>query len=227
MRVGVLLPTFETSVDRAWRVAAQAADQGIDGVFAYDHLWPMGSPTRPALAPLPVLSAIAARSPDLRVGPLVARVGLGSVDHVVTGLATLARVAPGRVIAALGTGDRLSAAENEAYGLAFEDADHRRAELGRIATSLVGTAEVWIGAGGPATNEIAASLDATLNVWDAPIDRVAELARDGRVSWAGPTPESMESHLDALRDAGATWAVVGPGADLGRLGGWRRANGVQ
>ncbi len=226
MRVGILLPTFEVTAERARDVAARAALAGIDGVFAYDHLWPMGSPTRPALAPLPVLADVAARHPALVVGPLVARVGLGSPEHLVRGLATLARVAPGRVVAALGTGDRLSSAENLAYGLPYEDAARRREHLSAVAASLSPLAEVWIGAGGPTTNGIARALGVTLNLWDAPIERVVEAARDGRVSWAGPTPIDLEAHLDALREAGVTWAVLGPGADTERLGVWRREDRV-
>ncbi len=227
MRVGVLLPTFETTAERARGVATRAATAGLDGVFAYDHLWPMGSPTRPALAPLPVLADVGARHPSLAVGPLVARVGLGSSAHLERALETLVRVAAGGVVAALGTGDRLSAAENLAYGLPYDDAGRRRENLAAVARSLRPIAEVWIGAGGPATNEVAHALGVTLNLWDAPVERVAEFARDGLVSWAGPTPADLEEHLDALREAGATWAVLGPGVDTERLGVWRRRDRLQ
>ena len=54
MNVGVLLPTFRDSAHDALATAAEAASHSLDGVFAYDHLWPMGQPERPALAPFPV-----------------------------------------------------------------------------------------------------------------------------------------------------------------------------
>ena len=45
--------------------------------------------------------------------------------HLVEQYLTLEHFAPGRVVAALGTGDKLSAAENEAYGLRAFDASER------------------------------------------------------------------------------------------------------
>ena len=117
MKLGVLLPTFRNGAEDALAFAAAAADAGVDGLFAYDHLWPMGSPTRPSLAPFPLLAAVAQRH-DVVVGPLVARVGLVGTSHLVEEYLTLERVAPSRVICALGSGDKLSAAENEAYDVA-------------------------------------------------------------------------------------------------------------
>ncbi len=221
MRVGVLLPTFTPDARRALDLAARAEQAGLDGVFAYDHLWPMGSPTRPALAPGPILAAIARRR-ALTVGPLVARVGLGSPHHLVQWFATLDAIAPGRVIAALGTGDRLSAAENLAYGLEVGDAALRREQLRDVAASLVGCMEVWVGAGAPATNATARALGATLNLWEASVEDVARATLEGPTSWAGgpaSAPE-VEALLDALAGAGATWAVLPANADLEALARW-------
>ncbi|MHB8827619.1 MAG: LLM class flavin-dependent oxidoreductase, partial [Acidimicrobiales bacterium] len=157
MKIGLLLPTFEVGARHALDVAAEAAEAGLDGVFAYDHLWPMGSPTRPALAPFPVLAAVAARH-EIGVGPLVARVGLFGTAHLVETFTALEEIAPGRVIAALGTGDKLSAAENAAYGLPEYSPRERREMLGVTAAALAPLMPVWIGAGAPATNELARTL---------------------------------------------------------------------
>ena len=70
--------------DAAFAAAEEAVAAGIDGLFCYDHLWPMGQPERPALAPFPLLGALAARfgpSGDGTgdgpfFGTLVARIGL-------------------------------------------------------------------------------------------------------------------------------------------------------
>src|SRR5665811_2226481 len=48
VKVGVLLPTFRPRADDALGAADEAARCGIDGVFAYDHLWP--GPPRAAIA---------------------------------------------------------------------------------------------------------------------------------------------------------------------------------
>ncbi|MFI5034785.1 MAG: LLM class flavin-dependent oxidoreductase [Acidimicrobiales bacterium] len=226
MKVGVLLSTFEDSAGPALAGAQAAAAARLDGVFAYDHLWPMHSPTRPALAPFPVLAAVATRWPDLVVGPLIARVGLVGTAHLVRQFTTLHDLAPGRVVAALGTGDNLSADENDAYGLVRRDADERRALLREAAAALRDAMPVWIGAGAAATNALARELGVTLNLWGVPAAEVAAAALDGPVNWAGPLRGDVEGTLDQLATAGATWAVAAPGADVARLANWRRTRAL-
>jgi alkanesulfonate monooxygenase SsuD/methylene tetrahydromethanopterin reductase-like flavin-dependent oxidoreductase (luciferase family) len=220
MKVGVLLPTFRDTASDALAVAEQAYASGLDGVFAYDHLYPMGQPERPALAPFPVLAALAERIPTLDIGPLVARVGLGAPDTLIANFRALHALAPGRVIAAVGTGDKLSAAENEAYGLAYPDATTRRAQLREVASALVGTMTVWVGAGAAATNELAGELGATLNVWQRD---VADLPGES-VTWAGRFADDIQGHLDALRDAGVTYAVGVPWSPIDEIAAWRARN---
>ena len=226
MRLGVLLPTFEAGAEKAMLAAHAARAAGLDGVFAYDHLWPMGSPRRPALAPFPVLAAVATRYEDLVVGTLVARVGLVSTEHLVTEFATLNALAPGRVIAALGTGDHLSLAENDAYGVVRLGANERRSLLRDAAVALVGTMPVWLGAGAEATNELARDVGAVVNLWNATPEAVAAAAARGPVSWAGPASSDVALTLDALARAGSTWAVFTPQTPIEPLGEWRRRNAL-
>jgi len=202
-------------------VAASAAASGVDGVFCYDHLWPMGDPTRPALAPFPLLGVIARRHPELVVSPLVARIGLVSDEVLLSQFAALDAIAPGRVLAALGTGDHLSAEENRAYGIEFAPASTRRASLERCAATLLerGT-EVWIGGGAAATLKVAADLGCAVNLWGASPADVASQARSTRVTWAGLAPggdDEIATLLAALELAGAAWAVVGNLIDPVRL----------
>ena len=157
IRTGVVLPTFRESPDDALEAAAQAFAAGVDGVFCYDHIWPMGQPDRPALAPFPVLGALVADVPAPATpgggpyfGTLVARVGLVPNEVLLAQFTALANLAPGRIVAALGTGDRLSEAENRAYGIPFASASERREEMVEVARALrVQGLTVWI-AGGPA-----------------------------------------------------------------------------
>lgn len=226
MKLGVLLPTFRRGADDAFAFAREAAETGLDGVFAYDHLWPMGSPERPSLAPFPLLASVARRHEGLSVGPLVARVGLVSSEHLIEQFLTLASWAPGRVIAALGTGDRLSADENIAYGLEFQSSDERRALVRSAGEALCEVMPVWIGAGAEATNALARTLGAEINLWNATPTRVRELSASGPVNWAGPVPEDLFATLDELRDAGATWAVFSPEIEIARLKEWRDARSL-
>ena len=221
MKLGVILPTFRDSATGALETAQRCEEAGIDGVFAYDHLWPMGTPTRPSFAPFAMLAAVAARHPSLIVGPLVARVGMVSTPHLVSQFRSLAALAPGRVIAAVGTGDAKSRDELEAYGLIFASADERRDEVRRVATALRDEMPVWIGAGAESTNLLARDLSVVLNVWDLDIERVSQHARRGPLTWAGPVPEDIVRRLDDLATAGAQWAVFAPGVDVKALANWR------
>ncbi|HEY8081619.1 MAG TPA: LLM class flavin-dependent oxidoreductase [Acidimicrobiales bacterium] len=223
MRLGTLLPTFRDDPADALAAGARAMAAGLDGVFAYDHLWPMGSPERPALAPFEVLTAVAVRTQALVVGTLVARVGLVTEAVSLGQFRALRAVAGDRVIAALGTGDALSREENLAYGVDFPLPDVRRASMRSIAGVLQDEGmEVWIGAGAPATRAIAVELGCTLNLWAATPADVAAAAKVATVSWAGPTPlrdghfdeDATAVLLDQLEDAGATWAVFDPRAPI-------------
>ena len=231
MRTGVVLPTFRDTPDEAFAAAEVAVAAGVDGLFCYDHIWPIGQPERPALAPFPILGALAGRlgpSEDGRGGPylgtLVARVGLVPDDVLASQFLALEGLAPGRVIAGLGTGDRLSEEENRAYGIPFAPAAERRAQLVELGRRLVAAGlPVWV-AGGPAgRTEEARAVGAALNVWDAAPDLVAERVAGPpgvEVTWAGPPPAAtptLAARLQPLAAAGATWAIFGWPVDVDEL----------
>jgi alkanesulfonate monooxygenase SsuD/methylene tetrahydromethanopterin reductase-like flavin-dependent oxidoreductase (luciferase family) len=226
VKLGVLLPTFRNGSDDALAFAGEAARQGIDGVFAYDHLWPMGSPERPALSPFPVLSAIAAKHEGLIVAPLVARVGLVGTEHLVSQFRTLNALAPGRVIAGLGTGDRLSADENEAYGLASLSGAERRELMIDAATELLDEMPVWFGGGSDATNQLAIDLGAELNLWNVQVHEVEKMSEFAAVNWAGNPPADTHGFLDGLEASGATWAIFAPSVQIHDLKEWREGHPV-
>src|SRR5436305_1721416 len=48
MRVGICLPQFRDDAEAAVATARAAEEADLDGVFAFDHLWPLGRPDRPA-----------------------------------------------------------------------------------------------------------------------------------------------------------------------------------
>jgi len=191
VRVGMTLPTFTDSADPALSVARLAEDAGLDGLFAFDHLWPMGAPGRPALWSFGALAAVAAVTGRVAVGTLVARVGLLGDDDLVDAFRTLAAVAGReRVIAAFGTGDHLSAPENVAYGVPYPSVSDRLRAVERVATrarSLGVT--VWVGGTSDETGEVAGRLGVARNLWGATAEEI-ERARRGQsnvpqVTWAG------------------------------------------
>jgi alkanesulfonate monooxygenase SsuD/methylene tetrahydromethanopterin reductase-like flavin-dependent oxidoreductase (luciferase family) len=185
----------------------------------------MGSPTRPSFAPMPVLSAVAARTESLKVGTLVARMALVGTSTLVERFLTLEALAPGRVIAGLGTGDELSKDEHVAYDVGYPSAEERWALLADAMAALYGKVEIWCGAGLAETEVVAREHGVTLNVWGATPERVRDVARRGPVNWAGPIQDHVASTLDRLRDAGATWVVVALATPMliGELEKWRRA----
>ena len=210
MKLGVTLPSFRDDAE-AVAAARRAESAGVDGVFVFDHLWPLGQPARPALSCAVTLGAVAAATRTVAVGPLVARIGLVPDQILVAQFRSLAHIAPGRVIATLGTGDRHSAAENLAYGIAFDPPDVRRLAVARCAATLLETGTpVWIGGGSTATTELALEVGAAVNLWEAQPAAVAAMATRCEVTWAGPLSgprPQMARWLSELASAGASWAV--------------------
>lgn len=102
------LPQFRHDAEAAVAVARRAEAAGLDGVFVFDHLWPLGQRMRPALHSLTLLGALAAETERVTLGPLVARVGLVPDALLVHGMLTLHRILGDRLIVALGTGDSLN-----------------------------------------------------------------------------------------------------------------------
>jgi len=212
VKVGVTLPQFQEDGEIAIAAARHAEELGLDGVFVFDHLWPIGQPDKPVLPALPLLGALTAETSRVHLASLVARVGLVPDAVLVHELASLARMAPGRFIAGLGTGDRMSAAENLAFGVAFPPAEARREALRwccRQLRSLGIPTWVGLGAASLSTRAVAVEEGATLNYWEAPLAAVAA-EPDVEVTWAGPLPggvDALVQRLKELAQAGATWAV--------------------
>lgn len=218
MKVGVSTPQFRHDAEPAIAAARRAEHLGLDGVFVFDHLWPLRRPDRPALHSTTLLGALVAETERVVLGTLVARVGLLPDAVLVHTLGTLARMAgPERFIAGLGTGDSANRAENEAYGIPFAPAKDRLAAV--IACSrLLRAAGVrtWIGGLSPATWRAATEADGW-NGWGlSPTEfgeAAAELPPTLEKTWGGQVGGSahqVAALLRALAEAGAAWAVCAP-----------------
>lgn len=214
MKVGITLPQFRTSPDDALHAAVVAEQSGLDGVFVFDHLWAIGKPDRPCFNAYVLLGALAGETTSAAVGSLVARVSLLPNATLVHSFETLQRMLGDRLIAGLGTGDRLSVAENEALAIPFGPASSRRADLAECCNGLRALGiRTWVGASprSRATRDVALSAADAVNYWDAEVSAIAA-ERDIEVTWAGPPPPGGPSaaHLRALADAGASWAIYAP-----------------
>ena len=221
MRIGVTLPTLSADAEAALQAARVAEEAGLHGVFSFDHLWPLGHPERPSLSVYPILGAVASSTARIRVGTLVARVGLLPDEVVAASIASLHSILGDRLIAGLGTGDEASEPEHERNGLPYLGLAARVQSLGAILEHLTRRGiECWIGAGNAATNEVAREAGVTLNFWDVAAERIAREVAAGSapVTWAGPLPKGVDAAAEvlvAMREAGATWVVWGCPSSVG------------
>jgi alkanesulfonate monooxygenase SsuD/methylene tetrahydromethanopterin reductase-like flavin-dependent oxidoreductase (luciferase family) len=122
VQVGLTLPSFQSDPERVLTVARAAEDAGLDGVFLFDHLFRQrgdaaDAERRPALELMTMTAAVAAATDQIKVGTLVARATLRPPGTTRANFDTLARIAPGRIIAGLGAGDDDSLAEDVAFGV--------------------------------------------------------------------------------------------------------------
>jgi alkanesulfonate monooxygenase SsuD/methylene tetrahydromethanopterin reductase-like flavin-dependent oxidoreductase (luciferase family) len=136
----------------------------------------------------------------------------------------LNHLAPGRVIAGLGTGDKMSEQENRAYGIPYPTAAERRADMVALGRELIDAGlAVWIGGGSAGRTDEARAAGGALNLWDAEPAVVAERSSSAggiEVTWAGPPPAAtppLGERVRALREAGASWVVFGWPVDLDEL----------
>ena len=160
MRVGLTLPQFRDDADEALVTARRAEELGLDGVFVFDHLWPIGRPDGPALQSRVLLGAIAVETRRVALGPLVARVSLVANAVLTHEMETLHRMLGDRLIVGLGTGDSMSRPENERAGVPFPSVAERIADLEDCCRRLRALgACTWVG-GHAARLRSAAALEA-------------------------------------------------------------------
>jgi alkanesulfonate monooxygenase SsuD/methylene tetrahydromethanopterin reductase-like flavin-dependent oxidoreductase (luciferase family) len=212
------LPQFSADAEGAIATATRAEALGLDGVFVFNHLWKIGQPGGPVLDCFPLLGALAAETTRIDLGPLVARVGLVPDAVLVNQLRSLGRMVGPRLIAGVGAGDRLSAAENLAFGIHYPPAAERLATVESVCRQLRALGiETWAGGRSAAIRRVAATSADALNVWDASPDEVrAEGEGMPRVTWGGQVDlgvldvDGLAAHLRALEGAGVDYAVCAP-----------------
>jgi len=224
VQVGLALPSFVDDPEIPIAVARAAESAGLDGVFAYDHLWRGEAPDRrPALECFALLGAVAAETERVHVGTLVARATLRPPATLANSLATVQKVSGGRLIAAIGAGDSQSRPENEAFGLDFGTLVDRISALHHAVRAAAGNGfPVWVGGGAVQVREIVAIADGW-NSWGTSPEKFAaqgasvrEIAPGATLTWGGlarPLEEGASALADRMwpyAEAGASWIIVGP-----------------
>jgi alkanesulfonate monooxygenase SsuD/methylene tetrahydromethanopterin reductase-like flavin-dependent oxidoreductase (luciferase family) len=175
VKVGITLPSFRDDVGTSLAVAAAAEASGLDGVFAYDHLFrrDRAGRRRPALEMFALMGAVASATERIAVGSLVARATLRPYPTLANGFDTLARIlGPERLLVAIGAGDRESQEENETFGLDFGTVAERVAALRDAVDETRDRGyPVWVGGTDPAVREVAAAHADGWNRWGAGLER--------------------------------------------------------
>jgi alkanesulfonate monooxygenase SsuD/methylene tetrahydromethanopterin reductase-like flavin-dependent oxidoreductase (luciferase family) len=240
--LAVTLPQFSERPGPAVAAAADAQRLGFAGAFVFDHFWPLGAPTRPALECWTLLAAVAAETgrrppqgPGFRVGTLVTRAGLRAPALVARMAATVGQVARAPAVVGVGRGDLANRAENLAFGLPFGNPAERAAAVEATVAALRGplagvpAPEIWVGGAGPGAHDLAGRVADAWNGWGltpeelaaglAAVRRAAEGAgRDPAAvagTWAGQVlvaPDRREAEARLAR-----WAPGRPPGELDRL----------
>lgn len=198
VRLGLTLPSFRDDVATSLAVARAAEDHGLDGVFAYDHLFRRTSTgeRRPAIEMFALMGAVAGATKRVTVGSLVARATLRPPAVLANGFDTLARIlGPERLLVAVGAGDGESQEENETFGLDFGTVAERVAALrDAIDATRDRGYPVWVGGTDPAVREVAAAHADGWNRWGSGVEKFREQAANlaaaaarapFTVSWGG------------------------------------------
>jgi alkanesulfonate monooxygenase SsuD/methylene tetrahydromethanopterin reductase-like flavin-dependent oxidoreductase (luciferase family) len=224
-KVGITLPSFHADAGPALAVAAAAEASGVDGVFAYDHLFRRDrrGERRPALEMFALMGAVAGATRRVAIGSLVARATLRPYATLANGFDTIARIAgPERLLVGIGAGDGESREENETFGLEFGSVAERVTAL-RAAVDATRDHgyPVWVGGSDPAVREVAAAHADGWNRWGGGVERLRAQAANLRsacartpftVSWGGLVALADD---DAAAAGKAERLGAGPGTIVG------------
>jgi len=234
-RRGLFLAPFDELVDPLVLVdlAQRAESRDWDGVFLWDHIVHR-PPVRAVADPWVALSAIAARTERIRLGPMVTPLSRRRVQKLARETVTLDYLSRGRLTFGVGLGSS-NPAELEPYGEVTDPRERARLldeGLHRLAGFWNGEFDpppvqrpripVWVAGRWPNRRPLARALQ-----WDGffPIElpgpeALAELAGEiGQQRPAGVRPFDLVVEIDPGADAapwaqaGATWVLTGFGRE--------------
>ena len=207
--IGVSIRTIRATPDW-WLDSARRLDAaGYAGVWAWDHFVGKGDRTVPVVECWTVLSAAAATTTGVSIGPFVINV-MNRHPAVLARMATtLQTISAGRLLLGLGIGGH--PAEHRALGIPFPDPAER---IARLEETIAVLRAIW--SGGPVTrpSPYYPLDDAVVSVGPYPPPpiivgaetlRGTELAArlaDGWTAFEGPFARLLPAYLEALEAAG-------------------------
>lgn len=177
VELSVGAPVFGSDPGVLREAASFYDSSGISGIYAFDHLIPLGRPAGPVFDLASTVGVLAAASSRVSVGTMVMRVGLRSDDESVALGMSLDAIAGRRAVVGLGIGDHATADEQERFCHGVDPATVRRRRMASIASELrAAGVSVAIGGLHPATLEIAAE-SGSWNGWGIDPGAFAEKSR--------------------------------------------------
>jgi alkanesulfonate monooxygenase SsuD/methylene tetrahydromethanopterin reductase-like flavin-dependent oxidoreductase (luciferase family) len=222
-RISVTLPQFRHEAAPMLAAAQRAEELGFDGVYVFDHLFPLGSPERPIFEGFVSLGAVAAVTERVTVGTLVIRAPVRPAWTTAKAAWSAQAISGGRFTLGIGAADSLSRPEFEAYGIPFGSAAERMASVRETIGALhapelqipnVPVPKTWVGGRSPAVMDLAAEVADGWNAWGGTADRLAtesalireKAGRPFEVSWGGqvllaPDAARLEERLTERDDA--------------------------
>lgn len=142
MRSAIWVPLFDELADPAVvvRLAVEAEEHGWDGFFVWDHVrW--REPVEAIADPWVTLSAVAAATSTIRIGPMVSALARRRPQVVARQTATLDRLSGGRLVLGAGLGSDRFGGEFSLFGDEVDD----RTRAGMLDESLAILRGAWSG----------------------------------------------------------------------------------
>jgi alkanesulfonate monooxygenase SsuD/methylene tetrahydromethanopterin reductase-like flavin-dependent oxidoreductase (luciferase family) len=220
--LAVTLPQFAADPGPALEACRDARRLGFRGVFVFDHMWPLGAPTRPALEGWTLLAALAAEvgrqltegsgeprggapvnRDGFRVGTMVTRAGIRAPALVARMAATVGEVAGAPPIVGVGRGDLANRDENLAFGLPFGSIAERAAAVEDTVAALRGPLARTTRPTGVSRAQLAGSEPDPLPAgpsWGSPDPSGPEV-------WVGGVGPGARELAGRLADAWNAWAL--------------------
>lgn len=192
VRLSITAPQFSSTIEPVLEAARFVEEAGLDGLFLFDHLIPLGDPQRPVLELAATLGAVAASTSTILIGTLVLRAPLRGPEISAAVARTAAAVAGPRLVVGLGAGDRMSADEAHRYGGTHDSLPARVAAVRSTLEVLEGTGvTTWLGGTHERILALAPQADGW-NGWALQAERMRDVAarlhadRPGlEISWGG------------------------------------------
>ena len=205
------------------KASRRAEELGFDGVYVFDHLFPLGNPDRPIFEGFVALGAVAAATNRITIGTLVVRAPIRPAWTTAKAAWSAQAISGGRLTLGLGAADSMSRPEFEAYGLPFGSVTERIdsvcqtiAALHAPELQLPGFAppKTWIGGRSAVVRSLAAEIADGWNAWGGNAERLAtesaeireQAGRPFEVSWGGqvllaPDATRLSERLSERDDA--------------------------